>query len=348
LPQALESDTFAIVSSDPTSETLGNCLEVLQETCVSYPTYSQLVSPKSKVVAIVDRTANLATAAEHLITARFAFGGTSPYAPDVVLVNEFVKTEFLELALKYAIPFLASSEGVNRKGYSQTPTTSAQKSTKVAEMLKKVEESKTCTLNVITQGSNGTIVELGNVAALPPKVCQPLFAVAAITSLEHAISLVDEDVQDQNGLLAAYHFGTPSAGKYLSQFVRADISLVNHVRYRLLIGPAAPLSHAVDLDNRYLTEQFTRPVPAYVTVVETQAALSNTLTGKESRGAAVELLAKATQEIKGKKRAESIAIGFFEQGILVGLGLYGIPILTCIGASIFFGVRAGLRSWALW
>ena len=347
LPQALESDTFAIVSTEPTSDTLSNCIQVLQEAHVSHPTYSQLVSPKSKVVAVVDRTANLATAAEHLVAARFAFGGTSPYAPDVVLVNEFVKGEFLELALKYAIPFLASSEGMNQKGSSQPATASAQKGTKIAQMLKKVEESKTCTPNVITQGSNGAVVELANLAALPPKVCQPLFVVAAITSLEHAISLADEDCQDQEGLLAAYHFGTPSAGKYLSQFVKADVSLVNHVHYRLLVGPAAPLSRAISLDNRYLTEHFTRAVPAYVMTAETQAALSDALAGKESRRAATELFVKATQEINEKKRAESIAIGFFEQGIFIGLGVYGIPILTCIGASLFFGVRAGLRSWVL-
>lgn len=74
--------------------------------------------------------------------------------------------------------------------------------------------------------------------------------------------------------------------------------------------------------------------------------MSKVLSGKESKKAATELLSKASQEIKEKKRAESIAIGYFEQGIFVGLGVYGIPILTCIGATLFFGVRAGLRRWA--
>jgi hypothetical protein len=286
-------------------------------------------------------------AAKHLVTARFAFGGTSPYAPDVVLVNEFVKKDFLELVLKHAIPFLANSDGVDYNNPSQSPTTSGhKKSSRITEVLKEAEESKTWKLNVITQGGNGAIVELGSVSALPPKASQPLFMVAAVTSLEHAISLIDEDSQDQSGLLAAYHFGTPSAGKYLSQFVKADVSLVNHVHYRLLVGPAAPSSCAIDLDNRYMAEHFTRSVPTYVTVAQTQASVSKIFAGKESRKAATELLTNATQEIKEKKRAEWIAIGYFEQGILVGLGLYGIPILTCVGASLFFGVRAGLRRWA--
>jgi aldehyde dehydrogenase (NAD+) len=343
LTQALEGDTFAAVEVDPSPEALSTCLQVLQETHVKRPTHSQLASPNTKVIAIVDRTANLATAAEHLVAARFAFGGTSPYAPDVVLVNEFVKREFLEQTLKYAIPFLTGSEGIDSNEKSRPQTRSSQKSSRVAEMLKKAEDSKAWKLNIITQGSNGAVVELGSLSALPPKASQPLFAVAAVTSLEHAISLIDEDSQDESGLLAAYHFGTPSAGKYLSQFIKADVSLVNHVDYRLLVGPAAPSSYTIDLDNRYSTEQFTRAVPAYVTTVQT--SVSKIFVGKESRKAAAALLANATQEIKEKKRAEWIAIGFFEQGILIGLGLYGIPILTCVGASLFFGVRAGLQRW---
>ena len=70
------------------------------------------------------------------------------------------------------------------------------------------------------------------------------------------------------------------------------------------------------------------------------------LMGKDTTKAAAELLMEATQEIKENKRAESIAIGYFEQGIFIGLGVYGVPLLTCIGATLFFGIRAGLRRWA--
>jgi aldehyde dehydrogenase (NAD+) len=345
LTQALEADTFVLVSSSPSSDALATCLQVLQETHVQQPTYTQLASPQSKVIAIVDRTADLVSAAEQLVTARFAFGGSSPYAPDLVFVNEYVKNDFLEHVLKFAIPYLASSEDSVSNGSPKSPTAGGQKlgSKTTTEALKSVESSSSWRTRVVTQGSKGAIVDLSNLSAIPAKPSSSLLAVSAITSLEHAISLIDEDSESASGLLAGYYFGTPSAGKYLSQFVKADASFVNHVPHRLLLGPAAPAYHSVDVDARYTKAQFTRPSPAFITAATSHAALVKVLGGKDARKASAEALSKATQEIKEKKRAEWIAIGYFEQGILIGLGLYGIPLLTCIGTGLFFGVRAGLR-----
>ncbi|KAF1941288.1 ALDH-like protein [Clathrospora elynae] len=338
LNEALESDTFAVISSDPSEGSLAACLQVFQEKHVSRPTYAHLVSPQSKVVAIVDRTADLASAAEQLVTARFAFGGTSPYAPDIVLVNEFIKKEFLEHVIQHSIRFLAGS--------SSSTDREPKKSSRVSKALHSLSSSASWTLHTITQGDAGAIVELSHLTNLPPKSHHPLFAISPITSLEHAISLVDEDLDDQATLLSAYHFGTPSTGKYLSQFVSADSSFVNHIPFPLLLGPSGPSTHAIDTGKRYTSYQFTHPSPAYITPPASQAAVSKVLTGKEdARKASAELLSKATQEIKEKKRAESIAIGYFEQGILLGLGVYAVPLLTCVGASLFYGVRAGLRRW---
>jgi hypothetical protein len=64
----------------------------------------RLVSdPEARVVAVVERDADLDLAARELVRARFALRGRSPYAPDVVLVNEWVKREFLEAALRHAV-----------------------------------------------------------------------------------------------------------------------------------------------------------------------------------------------------------------------------------------------------
>ncbi|KAH3948976.1 hypothetical protein HBH70_002200 [Parastagonospora nodorum] len=342
LPEAIEADTFSIVSSAPSSESISQCLQVLQETQVPVPTYSQLVSPAGKTIAVVDRTADLATAAEQLVASRFAFGGTSPYAPDLVLVNEFIKKDFLELALKQSIRYLSGSDDVAANG----STKSSQKpASRVADAFKTLQDSKSWKLRVITQGDNGAVVELANLSSLPPKVTQPLFCISAITSLEHAISLVDEDLEPSQTLSAAYHFGTPASGKYLSQFINADASFINHVPYRLLLGPATPSFQHIDIEARYTPFHFTRASPAYISPSSTQTAMEKAVAGKETRKAAADLLAKASQEIKENKRAESIAIGYFEQGIFIGLGVYGIPLLSCIGATLFFGIRAGLRRW---
>ncbi|CAO2657354.1 Nn.00g034800.m01.CDS01 [Neocucurbitaria sp. VM-36] len=343
LLETLELNTFAVISSNPSPESLSTCLQVLQGTSSNEATYSQLISPERKTIAVVDRTADLALAAEQLVTARFAFGGTSPYAPDIVLVNEFIKRDFLDHVLKQSIRFLTGSNSIP----NGSPTTrESKKSSRGAEALQALSDTKNWKLNVVTQGDNGAIVELSDLSALPSKSNQPVFSISPITSLEHAIGLIDEDLDVQNTLLAAYHFGTPSAGKYLSQFVNADVSFVNHVPFRLLVGPAAPSFHPIDIEKRYTAEHFTRASPAFIAPPASQAAMSKIMDSKDSRKAAAELLAKATQEIKEKKRAEWIAIGYFEQGILIGLGIYGIPLLTCVGASLFFGVRAGLRRWA--
>ena len=48
-----------------------------------------------EVLAIVDRSANVAAAAKAIVSSRCSFQGTSPYAVDVVLVNEWVRDELL-------------------------------------------------------------------------------------------------------------------------------------------------------------------------------------------------------------------------------------------------------------
>lgn len=342
----MEGDTFAVVSSAPSQESLAGCLQVLQETPISQPTHSQLVSPHTKVIAIVDRTADLAAAAENLVTARFAFGGSSPYAPDLVFVNEYVKKEFLEHVLKFAIPYLAAS-GASDSPSSSSPSPQKGTHTQTASALKTLQTSTTWLTNTITQGSKGAILDLTALAALPPKTRSPLFAITAITSLEHAISLIDEDAETTSGpLLAGYYFGTPSTGKYLSQFIAADLSTVNHIPYRLLLGPAAPAHHAPVVDARYAPALFVRAAPALITPSGEHARLGKMLSAKDARHAGGVALELAAREIKEKKRAEWIAIGYFEQGILIGLGVYGVPLLACIGTGLFYGVRAGLRRFA--
>ena len=296
LAQALESDTFAIVSSAPSEDALATCLQVLQETEVQRPTYAQLVSPHSKAIAIVDRTADLASAAEHLVTARFAFGGSSPYAPDLVFVNEFVKKDFLEHVLKFAIPYLASSDGIVSNGSPKSPTLGGQRNLKTAEALKLLESSKSWRSNIVTQGSNGAIVDLSNLSTVPPKASQPIFAVSAITSLEHAISLIDEDADSSVGLLAGYYFGTPSAGKYLSQFIKADFSLVYHGLYQLFLGPEARAFDTIAIDSRYIKGQLARISAALIRRSTLHTTIAQVVGGNESRNSAAAMTAMDRQK----------------------------------------------------
>lgn len=117
LPSALSPNTFAIVKALPSSPeehpALASALVVDQtndkDTSTSTlpppapPRVNELRSATtSRCIAIVDRSADIEAAAQAIATARFRFGGTSPYAPDLVLVNEFVKTDFFEACSRHA------------------------------------------------------------------------------------------------------------------------------------------------------------------------------------------------------------------------------------------------------
>lgn len=54
-------------------------------------------------VAVVDRMSDINQAAQALVHARFAYKGRSAYAPDLVLVNEFVMKDFLQAAVRYSL-----------------------------------------------------------------------------------------------------------------------------------------------------------------------------------------------------------------------------------------------------
>ena len=110
LSQALESDTFHISTTKlGDSAALATAFVVDQDSSLT-PTSAQLLSNSSaRTIAIVDRVADIDLAAKTIVSARFSFRGTSPYSPDLVLVNDFVKNEFIEACTKYAGKFFGSS-----------------------------------------------------------------------------------------------------------------------------------------------------------------------------------------------------------------------------------------------
>jgi acyl-CoA reductase-like NAD-dependent aldehyde dehydrogenase len=73
-----------------------------------------LSSAGTRVITVVDRTADLEAAAKAITHARFSFGGTSPYAPDLVLVNEYVKQDFFEACSKNATLAFAKESSVKK------------------------------------------------------------------------------------------------------------------------------------------------------------------------------------------------------------------------------------------
>lgn len=152
LREALDPDIVEVAQGKvEDAEFLATCLRVVQIGDLSERPLagSILFSPsQALVVGVVDRTADLEDAAKALVGARMGFGGSSPYAPDVVLVNEFVKKDFLNAVVRHSIRFLTEENGVvgqskekrGRLPQKQEPYTS--------------EDG----IRVVTSGSNGAIL----------------------------------------------------------------------------------------------------------------------------------------------------------------------------------------------
>ena len=88
---------------------------LVDQTGATAPSSCRILSSSGgRAIAVVDRTADIEAAAKSITTARFSFGGSSPYAPDLVLVNEFVKQEFFEACSRYATLAFARENVIKR------------------------------------------------------------------------------------------------------------------------------------------------------------------------------------------------------------------------------------------
>ena len=112
LADALDRATFAIVAGKPDDQDFFTqyCVVVDARNDPETPGSAQtLLAKPSRCIAVVDRTvspADITHAAREITRARFSFDGRSPYAPDLVLVNEFVLQDFCRAAVQYATTLL--------------------------------------------------------------------------------------------------------------------------------------------------------------------------------------------------------------------------------------------------
>jgi hypothetical protein len=303
LKTALHPDTFAIASS-PIRDTaiLNAAIRIDQNSGEHSPKVNQLASPsRSRAFAVVDRTSDIKTAARELVAARFAFGGSSPYAPDLVLVNEFVKQDFLQ-AVVDETRTLTSAARIY--GDAKSKPSSASRVTSALETLKKADSS----LNTIIQESNAVILELPTRSPelLQIKTEAPILAVHTIKSLDDAIDFISS--AENTPALAAYHFGNPQVGKYLAQFVDARVSFVNQIPRELLVGPAHPASYPVDLSARYTVDMFTLARPAFIQSTATSSEIAGLLSAANGT-AAQKFLEQALAPLKAMKRKPGGGVG---------------------------------------
>ncbi|KAJ5953655.1 hypothetical protein N7454_000551 [Penicillium verhagenii] len=313
LPEALDHDTFAITAQRPDSSFLNKALMV-DQTDSDAP--NGLLSPATaRTVAIVDRTAKIVEATQSLVAARFALGGRSPYAPDVVLVNEFVMKPFVESVIQHASKYLAGENGEARQGSG---------SSRRSGLLESISKDRGA--RVLVSGSNWAIVEVQdrNSPLLKKKIDEKVLLVHPITSLDDAI-----DINFNQTLAATYAFAAPASAKYLTQFIDADISWVNHVPAHMLVGPAIPRNSPYNVHTRYATGQFQRPRPQLISVsAPAQAAqiiLESANTVKSDF-----LWRQAIAPLPSTNQRPGFKIGYFEQGIITG----GVLTLASVVATL--------------
>lgn len=152
ISKALDHDIFLATNTEVTETDLGHrCLSVCQIGPASGIASRARIESDSelRVVAIVERDADLKAAAKSLVAARFALRGKSPYAPDVVLVNEWARELFLGAILQEVVVQSArtaqSEKGSKSHGKADTGGF-AEKARAEASV------------NVLSTGASGTVV----------------------------------------------------------------------------------------------------------------------------------------------------------------------------------------------
>jgi hypothetical protein len=248
----------------------------------------------------VDRTADVKLAARELVAARFAFGGSSPYAPDLVLVNEFVKQEFLQAVGEETRRL---GEGKQQQGYGSEKK--AKGSGKASEKIEKFRKSDS-KVEVVLEEAGAVVLDLHarRPEMLETKTDAPVLAVHAVKSLDDAIDFIGS--AEGGPALAAYHFGSPQVGKYLAQFVDARVSFVNHIPRDLLVGPARPVTQAVDASATYTVEMFSLARPAFIAPSSSSSEIAAALS---SATGSRKLLEQALSPLKAMKRNPGGGVG---------------------------------------
>ncbi|OIW29730.1 ALDH-like protein [Coniochaeta ligniaria NRRL 30616] len=335
LPKALDQNSFYLSSTRITEPELLDSAILVDQTTNGPPatlTTHLLSSSGTRTVAVVDRTADIDAAARAITAARFGFGGTSPYAPDLVLVNEFVKKDFFEACSKYAS--LSFAKEGRKPGRDRNEP--SRKAIREAEEKRQVSSFGSEEFKLVDVLDKNTPI-------MTMKITGRYLPIATCSSLVDAIF----NQEFEKPLLAGYFFAEPRAAKYLSQHLSCHVSLINHIPVQLLVGPAAPVAHAPDILYRYTKDMFSLPRPQFVepapevfkTVEEVLVQTSNKTAGTQSS----KLRALAVRPLGPVDQRKNEMLGFFETGFFTGAGITLSVVLPVISWGAYVVGRKGLE-----
>ncbi|CAC9895064.1 unnamed protein product, partial [Aureobasidium pullulans] len=184
--QHLDRDTIAFVENLPKPPSEGVLL-IDQTGEIPKIHASSIHTPGSsaRVVALVDRSSDIVSAASSIVQARTVFGGNSVYAPDIVLVNEFAMKEFVQAAK------IALSESIEEtKGQD---ITASQATCEIAGIGLTEKELRGSGADVVVRGDLGTIaiVEDRGSSLLQRKIYGACLILHPVRSLDDGIDLAN-------------------------------------------------------------------------------------------------------------------------------------------------------------
>ncbi|KAF4876250.1 Aldehyde dehydrogenase family 3 member B1 [Colletotrichum siamense] len=328
LPRALNQNAFCITKKI-TDQSLLDSAILVDQTGVA-PSASHVnhfvSSNTARAIAIVDRTADIEAAAGAITAARFGFGGQSPYAPDLVLVNEYVKKEFFEACSKHASLAFARETTVRRASDNKSDETRAA-----------VQEAEEKRLVSSFGSKDFKLVDIKdkNTSLLNAKVSGRFLPIATSSGLVDSIYTYEFE----KPLLAGYFFASPDAAKYLSQHLPSHISFVNQIPSSLLLGPAASTLHDAAFEFRYSKEMFSVSRPQFIEQPSGALAKVDQLLSGAGGITTQSLRALATAPLKPTNQPGNSRLGFFEQGFVVGASL----IMSIVLPSLAYGTWIGGR-----
>ncbi|KAI1626437.1 aldehyde dehydrogenase PutA [Exophiala viscosa] len=325
LPSALDADIFGVSGTRPTKDFLSKC-HVLEQS--DDGTDNAQSEPQARVVAIVDRTADILEAAMVIGASRVSFNGRSVYAPDVVLVNEFVADNFLyHLVQTVTSPLSSKSAPASQNQSKYLPDGHAR-------TLKELENNDG--VRVVVSSSSGSIMEVKDRTMVPlsRRIEGRLIIVVRITSLDDAIDLANSF---GTPLEANYSFATPTEANYLARFIDARISCINHIPAELLVGPLAPKhpAEAPSPSPRYSQALFRTPRPrlrhaSELTTLTQAAVRSRSTEGLESWSRAI-----VEPALPAMKQGDGHAVGFFDQAFLA----LGVSVVSLLAGTAFYAFK---------
>ncbi|KAH8696272.1 Aldehyde/histidinol dehydrogenase [Talaromyces proteolyticus] len=342
LPKALDADIFAIIGDRISKENLSKC-HVLDQTGIIPASLrdggndsNSVNLHHERVVAVVDRSANIPDAASIICASRAIFNGQSVYSPALVLVNEFVADDFLfHLAQAIISPMHKQKDILSKSSHPSMGGPNGH------SQIKTEFESKD-NLNVIISGENGSIVEIKDrtQVLVGRQIDSRVISIYRITSLDDAIDLCNGF---QTPLEASYVFAAVAETNYLSRFIDARISCINHIPCELMVGPFAPEHPTIapSPSPRYSPALFRLPRPRF-----SHASQMSILCLKSAISRSTKVLDPWSRPIlqtalPAIKQGDGNSVGFFDQAFI----MVGITFASVIAGGAFTLYQLSKRHW---